>query len=246
MIIVLVLGCVVTCAGLAWHRRSNGESSGQFDGLDRGTTVMVENPLFMTKSRRKKKILPRVPTAADAEIAAAAAAPTYGALDSSQKLYATGGHHARNDDSSYAQLGESTPAEAEIEAEIEATSTYGVLDSSQQYATVGHHHPRNDDCSYARLDKKTPAEAEIQAAAAAASAYENTSIEAEKEAAASSTYAYARPARYGVPSTAEVAYEVAHDGPDDVAQHTYVGGSGPQRGITAAVKPKLSREDSIC
>ena len=244
MITVLVLGCVVACAGLAWHRRSNAKSSEQFDGIDRGTTVMVANPLFMTKSRRKKKILPRVPTPADAEMAAAAAAPTYGALDSSQKWYATGGHHARNDDSSYAQLGESTPAEAEIEAAA-AASTYGVLDSSQQYATVGHHHPRNDDCSYARLDKKTPAEAEIQAAAAAS---ENTSIEAEKEAAASSTYAYARPARYGVPATAELDCEVADDGPDYVAQHTYVGGSGPQRGITAAVKPKskLSREDSMC
>ena len=313
MIILLVLGCVITCVVLAWHRRNSAESSRQFDGLDPGTTVMVANPLFTRKSRRQKKILPRAPTTtpalaidegevveggesayaearaaqppeltavdhvysneagpapsaamrAEVEMGAAAAAPatvwqaptadaeatvmmaeseaglvaankaapssqgspvtrqdtqwepepayttapvgfdTYGALDSSQKRYAAGGHHSQNDDSSYTRLGKNTPAYAEME--VTSTSTYGALDPSQQYATVtAGHHPQNDDSSYARL------------------------------------------ARNDVSATTEGAYEFPDDGPENAVQPTHAGGSGPQRDITAAVKPKLSRQDSTC
>ena len=142
VIIVLALVCVVTGTGLAWHRTSTAETSGQRDGLDPGTTVMVENPLFTRdsrRSRRKKKILTRLSTApenvtAEAEMAVAkTATPAYGALDPSQQ-YAAGGHHIRNDNSLYARLGENTPASAEMAA---ATPTCGALDPSQQYAAGG-------------------------------------------------------------------------------------------------------------
>ena len=155
-----MLGCVVAGAGLAWHRRSSAESSGQLDGLDGldpGTTVMVANPLFTRASWRQQNSPPRLPTTttestpAEADMAAGL---TFAVPDANQTLHVVGGHHVRTDHGAHARLGESPSAKAEMDV----TATFEVLDSSQTRYVVGGHHARTDHGASA------PAEAGLQTA----------------------------------------------------------------------------------